>query len=182
MVTISTEHAKYLHSDHRLYLCLLYNPHNKEQSFFPTTHITTSLRPFRLTADSVALAATTICRECCSMCSVQSIACSIGLDSVRLKTSLQILFYFRLKKRVTSNKHDIHCTSNVCKLSEPTGSDCNVPILIVAVVCRRTKSFVLSPSANCHCPQSNLHPVSFRLHNHSSFLFTVKSPDHHSKS
>jgi hypothetical protein len=49
-----------------------------------------------------------------------------------------VYFYSLSDTRVTSNKHVVQCTSKFYKLSESTGGDWNIPILIVVVVCRRT--------------------------------------------
>jgi hypothetical protein len=49
-----------------------------------------------------------------------------------------VYFYSHSHTRVTSNKHVVRSRSKFYKLSESTGSDWNVPILIVVVVCRRT--------------------------------------------
>ena len=77
--------------------------------------------------------------------------CRLYLDFTR-HISRWCREYFLFPRRlITTDKVAVHRTSKVCKLSKPTGSDCNLPILINIVVGGRAESIVQSPTASCPC-------------------------------
>jgi hypothetical protein len=86
--------------------------------FYLTTLIHSSLRPFNVTPGSKAIAVFPICLTLGStrLCLVSWSSFGIFIHSIQI---VRWKCFPSARKHLTSNRHLVHCTSKLCKSSEP---------------------------------------------------------------